>query len=195
LQVLLAGLLSRVGRHDDAEAALAKAGGPGVEALSKATLAHVRVAQERFSDARTVLAGITLAEKDDWLASYFVAAGHDQVARRETIPDAAAIGVAMNAVAAVLARRPNLPHALQLQASLRLAGGRELDEAIKDIERARALAPGREDYLAAHAEILIRRKEFAVARKMIEPIAAGKGWPVLREWAELALRRIKLAEP
>jgi hypothetical protein len=65
-----------------------------------------------------------------------------------------------------------------------------LDEALHDIRRARALAPGRDDYAFGEAHVLVERRDFAEARKVLGPMLSTRYHPVAREQARSLMSQV-----
>lgn len=125
------------------------------------------------------------ADRTDWLVQYDVAAGlsqlHSRPDRSET--DAPHIRSALDVV---LAARPNLAHAHLLKAKVEGA----TDTALASVQRARLLAPGREDYVLLEAGIRLDRGEYAAARNLVGPFMSPRFPAELREHARTFMRQI-----
>ena len=112
----------------------------------------------------------TMAPANDWFVSY--SAGTtltDSIESGSEVPvdrsDAA------RAHFAAAARDRELANALADTVRLDIAGRKSASvETRKTIERARALAPGRDDYAFLHARVLTELGEFALARAVLGPM-------------------------
>ena len=81
-------------------------------------------------------------------------------------------------------QRGEIPNALARSASLVLwTSDLPPPDTIQMIERARALAPGREDYAFLHAQLVARRGDFTEARNIVGPFMAGASSPATRDRA------------
>jgi hypothetical protein len=181
----LAGLRIRQQRLDDAEALLAPLPGattphPHVQvaaaALDIARQDH-RAASERL---------LELGAIDDWYVAY--TAGRALTALLERAPGADPERIdAARALLRAVADRREIPHVLAGLATLEMLGSRPPgSEALATIQRARTLAPGRDDYALIHARLLAEGGEFEAARAIIGPLmvpgvpehirAAARSW-------------------
>lgn len=135
--------------------------------------------------ARALLLEAAAAGPADWLVQYDVATGlaefHERSAGSDT--DAQHFRAALDVV---LAARPNLAHAHLLKA--RLEGA--TDAGLSSIQRARLLAPGREDYVLVETGIRVDRGEYAAARNLVAPLMSPHIEPELREHARTLMRQI-----
>jgi hypothetical protein len=91
--------------------------------------------------------------------------------------------VARQAIARVLAARPDLPHALALRGLVAMATGRDLDEAAAGLDRARILVPGRDDYSYLEAALDIERSDYHAAREILGPMMSPRYPPAVRDRA------------
>ena len=112
----------------------------------------------------------TMAPANDWFVSY--SAGTtltDAIESGSDVP--VARSDAARAHFAALARDRELANALADTVRLDIAGRKSASaEARKTIERARTLAPGRDDYAFLHARVLTELGEFALARAVLGPM-------------------------
>ena len=154
-------------------------------ARARSLLGLVKLRAGDTAVARALLLEAGAAGPSDWLVQYDVAAGlshlydHSNRAGAETPHIRSALDV-------VLAARPNLAHAHFLRA--RVEGA--TDAALSSVQRARLLAPGREDYVLAEAEIRTDRGEYAAARNLVAPYMSPRVRPELREHARTFMRQI-----
>jgi hypothetical protein len=87
--------------------------------------------------------------------------------------------------------RPDYPESYHLLAWINLVTGERLDEGVKLITRARALAPGNDEYALVLAQIYLRQENFEAARRTVEPLAREGGDPQLRASAQSLLNAIE----
>ena len=91
--------------------------------------------------------------------------------------------------------RPDFPESYHLLAFTALVMNDNLDEGVKMLTRARALAPGNEHYALVLAQIYLRQENFDAARKTIEPLARDASDPQLRSHAQSILNAIPAPIP
>jgi Protein of unknown function (DUF1570) len=103
----------------------------------------------------------------DWLVQYHVATGLTRMASTADAPDPIAIETARRAIERVRDARPDLGNVHAFTARLDAAEDADMPHALEAIRRARALSPGREDYILLESFILMRRGEFAAARQLV----------------------------
>ena len=133
-------------------------------------------------------------ETSDWLVQYHVATGITRIVTTSDNPDARAIRTAREALAIVQSARPGLANALALSARLETAEDGSTARALEDIRRARAVSPGREDYIVLESFILMRRGEFAAARQLLTPLTGPGSSPAVRSNAQAILEQVALLE-
>lgn len=116
----------------------------------------------------------------DWLVQYRAAVGLERIATagQEDLHRTAA-RAADEAFARVLARRPDLPHAIALRAMV--LG--PTDDGLALIQRARALAPGRPHYTIWQGQYHSTRGEFTAARALLAPLMSSLYPSAIREYA------------
>lgn len=171
VEATLGDLLYYINLGDEAAERLERAAAmQPASARARALLARIRFEQGHRAEAERLLMAASAAQAD-WLAQYYVAVGIDRLFDGLLYSDASTIARAgRDALAAVTAARPDLPHALALRARIGALTRADLDDALEDIRRARALAPGREDYAFVEAHVLLERREFAAARRVLGPL-------------------------
>jgi tetratricopeptide (TPR) repeat protein len=191
IQATLGNLLYHVQQQEEAVARLEKA--VAVDPMSahpKAQLGLLRLDQNRREEAERLLVASS-DEKSDWLVQYQVALGvTDLLDRAGDAERAKLAAVARQALTAVLVARPELPHAMALRARISTATGTGLDDALQDIRRARALAPGREDYAFDEAHVQVERRQFDEARKVLGPLLTSRYHTAVRENARMLMTEV-----
>lgn len=205
VDAFLGDFLVRQRRFEEAAAHLERAVARPRARLAAAALTMARAAQGpstplRAGPSPSLGAGTTAgappaiepgeARSDDWLTEYFVAAAALSALRADANrADAPELLAARIALRHVLHERPTLANAWKMSAVLILIENKDIGEARQSIQRARELAPGREDYALVHAEALARLGEFDLARSVLGPVLASSQ-PDLREHARTQMTRI-----
>jgi hypothetical protein len=130
--------------------------------LARALLGAAKARADQSTEATRWLFEAA-ADRSDWLVQYHVALGLTRIVQKSGEQrDEKLVAAANAAIEAVLAARPQLAHALALKAYLQKARAGAATAA-----RARALAPGREDYIYLEASLRAEAGEFAAARKLL----------------------------
>jgi tetratricopeptide (TPR) repeat protein len=175
IETTLGDELLGVRRLEDAEAHLKKAAAmQPPSSRAKALLGMQRVNDGQYDDARKLLLDAA-ADRADWLTQYYVAAGLGIMMQADRGDAAVATAdVAMQAMNAVLAVRPDLPHALALQALVAMATQKNVDAGALAAKRARTLAPGRDDYAFLEATLHTMRGDYHSAREILAPMMSGR---------------------
>jgi hypothetical protein len=136
----------------------------------------------------------SIAPADDWFVSYAAGATLTDSIERETDVAADRVDAARAHFAAVRKAR-EVPNALADLARLDLAGrNRPTAESRATIERARALAPGRDDYAIIHAHILTELGDFVLARAVLGPLLTATAPPYVRANANSLMDYIQRSE-
>lgn len=183
---MLAGLHVRQRRYDEAGALAGKA----LERDPRHQLAHVlmaRVESERGRHAAAVARVMGLGTVTDWLVAYTAGVTLSQLIDDTRDPSADRLERARAYFDTVRRSRGDMANVLAQLVVLDLMSGEgPTVNSQAAIERARALAPGRDDYALLHARVLAERGELAVAQAIIEPMTAP-GFPAhirdtAREW-------------
>lgn len=169
VSAFLAGLRMRQQRVDDAEA-LADAALQSDKAHPHANVAKAQVDVAKGDRNAAAARLTTMGPVDDWFVTY--AAGTtltDSIDRESDVP--AERVVAARAHLAAVGRAREIPNALADLARLDVMASRgTTSDTRAAIERARALAPGRDDYILLHARVLAELGEFALARSVLGPM-------------------------
>ncbi len=186
IETTLGDELLGVRRGEDAEAHLKKAMTvQPSSARAKALLGLQRVNDGNHDEARKLLMEAA-ADRGDWLTQYYVASGLGAMMQ----PDSAALATAetaRQAIRDVLAVRPDLPHALALQGRIAMATRKDVDAAALAVQRARTLAPGREDYAFLEATLHLVRRDYHAAREILAPMMSGRYPEPVRDHARLLM--------
>lgn len=134
--------------------------------LARAMLGFLR-AHAGGDDAQQLLLRVA-AERGDWLAQYYTAAGLAHLVAGSARPDVPVMDAARAALGVVMRARPDLAHAHALTAYVA-----DPADAVASAARARALAPGRRDYVYLEAQLRANVGEFAAARELLEPLLSA----------------------
>jgi Protein of unknown function (DUF1570) len=132
------------------------------------------------------------AAKDtsDWLVQYHVATGLTRMVASTDERDAMVVGTARSALERVRDARPDLANVHALTARLDAAEDADMPHALESIRRARAVSPGREDYILLESFIMMRRGEFAAARQLVLPLTGPRYSPEVRENAQSVIEQV-----
>jgi tetratricopeptide (TPR) repeat protein len=185
----LGDLLLHTHRLEEAAARLQKA----LEADPKLAFAHAsmgmtRMRQKRFDEAKRHLREATAADSKNYLAHYYYAyvlsrEGMDQTFRVEAYAPET-LREMRAALERAAALKPDFPETYHLLAFVNLVASDGLDEGIKHINRARTLAPGREEYAFVLAQLLLKKEEYDAALRVVEPLARDASDPQMRANAQ-----------
>ena len=169
VSAFLAGLRIRQQRVEDAEA-LAKAALNGDTAHAHANVAMAQVEIAKGDHAAGIKRLTAMNTSDDWFVRY--AAGTTLADSLQHERDAPVDRLAAaRAHLTTVTRSREIPNALADLVRLDILGpGGTTPETRSAIERARALAPGRDDYALLHARVLAELEEFAAARSILGPL-------------------------
>jgi hypothetical protein len=193
-EALLAMFLAQQQRYDEALERLNRlpAGGGGAwPALVRAT---VGVARQDTTAAEKALLG--LPDSADWLVSYFAGTAlADVVSGRDDSGSDVSKQAARTFLETVRKTHPEIPNALARTVSLAV---RDRDpvppETLTLIERARALAPGRHEYVFLHAQVLARMDRLPAAAALLRALITVASSPSERDSAASMLRHVEEAE-
>jgi Flp pilus assembly protein TadD len=189
----LSDFLLREGRLDEASehlalAATLDADNPRV----RIGAAMLDVARREYGTCDKRLRG--LATPRDWLEAYLAGiAAADLAHKRGEIVQG--LETARRFFAAAHAGRPAFPNAVARTAAmeLRTVTGPSAETAAA-MARASSLAPGRPQYMYLHAQILVRRTEFAAARSVLGPLMDGPHPSQIRDDAKTLMGEIPQLE-
>lgn len=196
-QFYLGDLLLHTNRLEEAAAHLEKATelDPRL-AIARSALAVLRVRQNDFEEAGKLLdredaAG---APEDGYLVHYYRAyalsrQGSASDTFVETFYGDQTAGRMRAELEKVIQLNPGFAEAHRLLAFINLVRDERLDESINLLRRAMELSPRRREYSLLLAQIHLRREEFEVARRILEPLARGGAGcgPVVRGQAQSLL--------
>ena len=180
-RAILAALHLRQQRTTDAEALLsAVLAAQPAHALAGVVMALAEIDRGEYGGATKRVMAIEAT--DDWFVRYLAGLALAYAVVRDDSNMGAATA-AMGHLEAVGAHR-EVPNALARIADLQLAlRDGPLPKARAAIERARALAPGRDDYTFTHARVLGQLGEFAAARATVAPLLHPTNAKDIREGA------------
>ena len=189
----LSDFLVRDGRVDEASEQLALASTLDVNNMRvRVSTAVIDIAKRDYGACDRRLRG--LATPGDWLVAYMagIAAAELSHLRREIGPG---LETARRFFAAARVDRPEFPNAVARLAALELrtAAGPSADTAAA-MARASRITPGRPQYGFLHAQILVRRTDFAAARSVLGPLIAGPSTPQIRDDARTLMEEIPQLE-
>lgn len=199
-QFYLGDLLLHTNRLDEAEAYLQKAIelDPGL-ATAHASLAVLRMRQNRFDDAKQQLTLASQSGANNYLVHYYYA----YVLSREGIgPDGSAEGY-FDAKQTALMRAelkkaielaPNFAEAYRLLAFVNLVRDEQLDEAVALLKKAIELSPRRQEFALLLAQVHLRREEFAAARRVLQSIIQSSASPYVHAQAQALLASVAAKE-
>lgn len=189
----LSDFLLREGRLDDASEQLALAATLDVDnSRVRIGAAMLDVARREYGTCDKRLRG--LATPRDWLEAYLAGiAAADLAHKRGEIVQG--LETARRFFAAARADRPAYPNAVARTAAmeLRTVAGPSAEMAAA-MARASRLAPGRPQYMYLHAQILVRRTEFAAARSVLGPLMDGPHPSQIRDDAKTLMGEIPKLE-
>jgi len=199
VQAYLGDLLWRIYRSVDGEAFLNRALSldPGL-ALAHQSLGTLRLRQNRYAEARRHFRRAIEAGSQDYLTHYYYAYAihREQVDESQYVSDLPEESVKEMRAALGFARRlnPDFADTYKLLAFINLVRGEDLDEAIDLINRAISLAPNRADVVYTLAQIQLRRKDYAAARRTALTLAGAAAKSDIRERANSMLEKIAMIE-
>ncbi len=181
-EAFLAGFLVQQRRYDEAAARLSSAAKLDPDNVRlKLVSALLDVARADYDGAGKRL--LALGDPADWLVAYSAAMGIARMVEgRGETPSPEQVQTVRRLLEVVRRQRAELPNAIARLATMELRSdaGPTSDTRVA-IERARQVAPGREDYAFVHAQVLARLSDFAAARSVVGPMMAGAYGPELRE--------------
>jgi tetratricopeptide (TPR) repeat protein len=195
----LGDLLAHIGRPVEAVARLESA----LQLDPKLSMAHASLGalltrQKRFDEAKTHLREAIAAGTQNYLAHYYYAyalsrEGMDEAGHASGYAAAVAREMREHLLKAI-ELKPDFPESYHLLAFADLVMNDNLDEAVKMLKRARALAPGNEHYALILAQIYLRQENFDAARKTIEPLTRDTSDPQLRSYAQSIFDAVQTME-
>ena len=162
--------------------------------LANTTLGLVKTRQRNFADARKYLEKAIALDDKNYMVQYQYAFALSREGMDETDfvrnynGDLAA--KMRQALKKSIALNPNYAESYALYAFVSIVQNEEIDEAIKYMSKALALAPGNQWYLMRVAELYRSKEDFANARKIAEKVAQTADEPTLRGYANNIIRSI-----
>ena len=154
--------LLRYGNDDSVEPRLLRAAAMTPASMLARALLGATYIQRGKDDEGVRLVMEAAADTSDWLTQYYVATAI--VALRED-PTGDRLATTLAALDRVIAARPQLAHAHALRSHLTTGA-----EALALVRKARALAPGREDYVFLEARAHAELRDFQSARNTLAPL-------------------------
>jgi Tfp pilus assembly protein PilF len=198
-EAYLADLLLHTNRPKEAESYLqrALAHDPNL-AMAHASLGMLRFRERRYAEARSALERAISANSNNYLAHYYYAyvlskRGDDDQTLIFSYPPETAKTI-QSELKKAIALKPDFPESYNLFAFVNLVMGEQLDEAVKLIEQALKLSPGKTDFSFTLAQIYMRKEDFTKAREILEPLAHGNEAPTVGQQAKGLLEGIKRRE-
>jgi tetratricopeptide (TPR) repeat protein len=188
-QAVLGDLLRRVAPPEETDARFEKAIAlQPASARARALYGLLMLDGGQHDKARSLLLE---AAKDttDCLVQYHVATGLTRIVTTTDNSDPVLVETARAALERVQAARPDLANAHALGARLETAEDADMARALQAIRRARAISPGREDYILLESFILMRRGEYLAARQILAPLTGPRYSPGARENAQAVIEQ------
>ncbi len=164
--------------------------------LANTTLGLVKARQKNFPDAKKYLEKAVGLDDKNYLTHYQYAFAMSREGMSES--DYVAnyndelLGKIRLALKKSIALNPNYAESYALYAFVSIVQNEEIDEAIKFMTKAIALAPGNQWYQMRVAELYQRKEDFVNARKIAEKVMQTADEPSLRGYAQSILRSIDL---
>jgi hypothetical protein len=192
-EAFLAHFLVQQQRYDEAIERLDR-GAPGASGWPAVVRAGIAASLKDKAGAEKALLG--LAPGSDWLTEYFAGVTLVEIASKGS--DAASDSehqTARGFFDAAQKGRSAIPNAIARTVSLELRNTETPSgETLEAIERASRLAPGREDYVFLHAQVLAQMDRYSDAAALLRSLAASASRPEVRESATSILRQIEELE-
>lgn len=197
-QAALGDLLLHTDRPADAEAYLARAlKSEGNLAPAHASLGLLRSAQNRLGEAKEHLQRAIEIEPGNYLARFYYA---DLLRREGLDTDKTVAGYAATTrliraeLKRVIELEPEFLEAYALLGTVDLERSPQVDETMRLLRHAAALAPKRREFELLLAQIHLRREEFAQARRLLEPFAPELQPARIRAEARTLLEKVAAGE-
>lgn len=197
-QAYLGDLLLHVNRSNDAEARLQQALTlDPKQPMALASLGILRARQGRFDEAQKYLQEATNANSGNYLVHYYYAyalSREGMDANNVVSIYASQTAAKMRAeLAKAIELNPTFPESYSLLAFVNTVTGEDLDGTIKLLNKALALAPGRQDLSLLLAQVYLRQQKSDLAKQILEPLSNTKDRNIKRQ-ADLILASIKQYE-
>jgi tetratricopeptide (TPR) repeat protein len=167
-------------------------------AAAHASLGMLYMRQNRFDDAKKHLERASL-DSQNYLVHYYYA----YVLSREGMALDNVVEGYYQAEAAQLMRAelkraielaPNFAEAYRLLAFVNLVRDEQLDESIQLLKQAINLSPRRQEYALLLAQVYLRREEFEIARKVLNPLILSSNSALIRSQAQQLLASVAARE-
>ena len=189
VQFFLGDLLLHTNRLDEAAVYLRRALALDPNfARAHASLGVIDVRQNRFEEARKHLE-IASAASPNYLVHYYYAyvlsreaSGSDNLAEGYYSTETA--DLMRSELKKAIGLAPNFAEAYRLQAFINLARDERLDEALELLRKAISLSPRRQEFLLMLAQIHLRREEFDVTRRILDPLVNSSKSAQIRAQAQ-----------
>jgi tetratricopeptide (TPR) repeat protein len=199
-QFYLGDLLLHTNRLDEAESYLQKA----VEldpklATAHASLAMLRMRQNRFDDATQQLKLASRSDSNNYLIHYYYAyvlsrEGAGAETSAEGYYDAEKTALMRAELQKAIELAPNFAEAYRLLAYINLVREERLDEAILLLKKAIQLSPRRQELALLLAQVHSRREEFEAARGILQSVIQSSANPHVRSQAQTILLSVAARE-
>ncbi|MBD0372126.1 MAG: tetratricopeptide repeat protein [Pyrinomonadaceae bacterium] len=194
----LGDLLLHTNRLDEAAALLSESLALNPQlAMTHASLGMVKIRQRNFPDAVPFLKRAVELAPENYLTHYYYAYGLSRQGMDENLIVSGYEETAARLMRAELMRAielaPAYAESYHLLAFINLATGEQLEQAESLLRQAMRMAPAREEFAFVLAQIYERRRDWARAREVLEPLRRSRN-PQLRIRAEQALKTISATE-
>jgi Tetratricopeptide repeat len=162
--------------------------------MAEASLGILRTRQGQFDEARKSLQEAVAGNSNNYLADYYYGFAVSREGMDSTnmitgySPESASVMRAELKKAIEL--NPGFPESYSLLAFVNMVTGEELDQAIRLLQRALALSPGRQDLRLELAQVYLRKQKLDLARQILEPLRNAKDRQ-LHKQAEMLLDSIR----
>ena len=195
VQAVLGDLLRRVAPPEETAARFKEAMALRPASARVRALYGLLMLDEDMADSARPLLLEAANDKADWLVQYHVATGLTRIATATDDSDPVLIETARAALERVQAARPELANAMALSARLDAADDTDIDpRALQTIRRARAISPGREDYILIESFILLRLGEYVLARQLLVPLTGPTHSASVRDNAQSVIEQVARLE-
>jgi tetratricopeptide (TPR) repeat protein len=191
----LGDLLWRIHRQEEAEIFLGRALrlNPGL-ASAHTSLGLLRIRQNRYTEAAKHFEKAIAIDQQNYLTHYYYAYSlhWEQVDETRYVSQFTDESVKKMRASLNKARElaPHFPDTYKQLAFINLILNENLDEAVDLLKIALSIAPHREDFAYTLAQIYLRQKNHAAARRLIEPLTSGSVKTEIREQAKSLLEAI-----
>ena len=166
--------------------------------MARASLGMARLRQDRDDEAVEHLRQAVAAGAENYLAHYYYAYA---LSRRGVAEGGRATGYTAEAARQMrdslrraIKLRPDFPESYNLLAWVNLVTGEGVEEGVRLLRQALALAPGNQHYALVLAQLYLRQEKFEAARNAAEPLTREGTDPGLRATAQSVLASIRSYE-